>query len=128
MSYEFDNHAPIYLQLIELFSQKIVNGSWPAGDRVASVRELALEFGVNPNTVQRALAEMEREGMMYTERTSGRFITQNQQLISDTRQQLAEEKIDQFINQMQGLGLGRDELKQLIDRKWGKNNGADRNQ
>lgn len=128
MSYEFDNHAPIYLQLIELFSQKIVNGSWPAGDRVASVRELAMEFGVNPNTVQRALAEMEREGMMYTERTSGRFITQDQQLISDTRQQLAEEKIDQFINQMQGLGLGRDELKQLIDRKWGKNNGADRNQ
>lgn len=49
-------------------------------------------------------------------------------MISDTRQQLAEEKIDQFINQMQGLGLGRDELKQLIDRKWGKNNGADRNQ
>lgn len=128
MSYEFDNHAPIYLQLIGLFNQKIVNGSWTAGDRVASVRELALEFGVNPNTVQRALAEMEREGMMYTERTSGRFITQDQQLISDTRQQLAEEKIDQFINQMQGLGLGRDELKQLIDRKWGKNNGADRNQ
>jgi DNA-binding transcriptional regulator YhcF (GntR family) len=128
VSYEFDNHAPIYLQLIELFNQKIVNGSWTAGDRVASVRELALEFGVNPNTVQRALAEMEREGMMYTERTSGRFITQDQQLISDTRQQLAEEKIDQFINQMQGLGLGRDELKQLIDRKWGKNNGADRNQ
>lgn len=118
MSYEFDSHKPIYLQLIELFSQQIVSGTWAAAAKVASVRDLALTYSVNPNTVQRALSELEREGLMYTERTSGRYITQDQNLIKDLRQKLAGDKVEQFISQMNALGCSRDELISLINMKW----------
>ncbi len=121
MSYEFDSHKPIYLQLIELFSQQIVSGAWAAGEKVASVRELALIYGVNPNTVQRALSEMEREGLMYTERTAGRYITNDQRLIQDVRQKLAGDKVEQFISQMNALGCSKDELVHLINMKWRSN-------
>ena len=118
MSYEFDSHKPIYLQLIELFSQQIVSGAWAVGAKVASVRDLALTYGVNPNTVQRALGELEREGLMYSERTAGRYITKDQHLIQDVRQKLAGDKVEQFIAQMDALGCSRDELIQLINMKW----------
>lgn len=118
MSYTFDNQRPIYLQLQEIFSQMIVSGSWVPGERVASVRELAVTYGVNPNTVQRALSELERDGLMYTERTSGRFITEDQQLISRIRQQLASEIVEHFLSQMTTLGCNKEELLALIDKKW----------
>lgn len=122
MSYEFDSHKPIYLQLIELFSQQIISGTWVVGAKVASVRELALTYGVNPNTVQRALSELEREGLMYTERTSGRYITNDQRLIQEVRQKLAGDKVEQLIAQMNALGCSRDELVRLINMKWGRSN------
>lgn len=118
MSYTFDNQRPIYLQLQEIFSQMIVSGSWVPGERVASVRELAVTYGVNPNTVQRALSELERDGLMYTERTSGRFITEDQQLINRIRQQLASEIVEHFLSQMTTLGCSKEELLTLINKKW----------
>lgn len=128
MSYEFDSHKPIYLQLVELFSQMIASGGWAAGMRVGSVRDLAMEYGVNPNTLQRALSELEREGLMYTERTNGRFITDDQRLIDDVRQQLAQKRVGHFIQQMSALGCGKDELIRLIDQKWEEEHVNDRNQ
>ena len=128
MSYEFDSHKPIYLQLVELFSQLIAGGAWAAGMRVASVRDLAMTYGVNPNTLQRALSELEREGLMYTERTNGRFITEDQQRIDSVRQQLAQDRVEQFIQQMSALSCSKDELIRLIDQKWGNEDVTDRNQ
>ena len=115
MSYEFDGNTPIYLQLVQLFRQNIAGGSWSPGERVASVRELALTYGVNPNTVQRALSELEREGLAYTERTSGRFITTDTQRIAATRDQLAEQQVARFLAQMRELGYKRAQLLALIE-------------
>ena len=128
MSYEFDSHKPIYLQLVDLFGQLIASGAWAAGMRVASVRDLAMTYGVNPNTLQRALSELEREGLMFTERTNGRFITDDQQRINGVRQQLAQEKVEKFTQQMSALGCSKDELIDLINQKWGDENVTDRNQ
>ena len=71
---------PIYLQIIEKIKAKIISGEWRAGDRVPPVRELSLSFGVNPNTMQRSLSELEREGLLYSERTAGRFVTADENL------------------------------------------------
>lgn len=118
MSHEFNHHQPIYRQLIDHFCQLIVSGSWVAGDRVDSVRNLAVLYEVNPNTIQKALSELEREGLLYTERTSGRFITRDQHLIKLVRQQLACEKTEQFITQMTALGCSKEELVELIQQNW----------
>lgn len=126
MSYVFDNQRPIYLQLQEIFSQLIVSGFWPPGERIASVRELAMTYGVNPNTVQRALSELERDGLMHTERTSGRFVTDDQKLIEQVRQRLARDKVEQLIQQITVLGCGKEELLRLIDEKWGLSHESDR--
>ena len=126
MSYVFDNQRPIYLQLQEIFSQLIVSGFWPPGERIASVRELAMTYGVNPNTVQRALSELERDGLMHTERTSGRFVTDVQKLIDQGRQRLSRDKVEQHIQQITVLGWGKEELLRLIDEKWGLSHESDR--
>jgi DNA-binding transcriptional regulator YhcF (GntR family) len=78
---EFDTSSPIWVQLVGDFSRRIVTGEWPAGGRIPGVREIAVDVGVNPNTVQRALAEMEREGLCRSERTAGRFVTDDMQRI-----------------------------------------------
>lgn len=82
---QYDTAVPIYLQIIERIEQKLVTGEWRAGERVPAVRELAAEFGVNPNTMQRALAELERNGLVYSERTAGRFVTPDEQRIRRLR-------------------------------------------
>lgn len=125
MSYTFDSKTPIYLQLLEIFRQNIANGNWQPGDRVASVRDLAITYGVNPNTVQRSLSELEREGLAYTERTSGRFITTDIRQISQVRDQLAGQQIQLFLSQMRDLGYDREQLLAMIDEKWSDQHGAD---
>jgi GntR family transcriptional regulator len=125
VSYTFDSKTPIYLQLLEIFRQNIANGNWQPGDRVASVRDLAITYGVNPNTVQRSLSELEREGLAYTERTSGRFITTDIRQISQVRDQLAGQQIQLFLSQMRDLGYDREQLLAMIDEKWSDQHGAD---
>ena len=78
MKWQFSNDAPIYSQLIEQIKVGIVSGAFPPGERLPSVRDLATEAGVNPNTMQRALAELERDGLVYSQRTAGRFVTEDQ--------------------------------------------------
>ncbi len=96
MAGQFESNVPIYLQLVNTFKHKIVSGDLKDGSKLESVRDLALTYEVNPNTMQRALAELERDGLVFTERTSGRFITKDRELIIKMREAVATEIIKQF--------------------------------
>ena len=113
----YDTNVPIYLQLIEKIQRMIVTGEWQAGERIPAVRELALAFAVNPNTMQRALAELERDGLLYSERTAGRFVTQDRAHIRRLRDSLAGEVLRDFLSRMEGLGCTRDEILSLLQRE-----------
>ncbi|HHT25602.1 MAG TPA: GntR family transcriptional regulator [Clostridiaceae bacterium] len=116
MSYKFDESQPIYLQLIEIFKTNIANGTWQAGEKIDSVRNLALSFAVNPNTVQRALVELENIGLAYSQRTTGRFVTQNQVLITNLKHEMAEHKTRDFVSQMQAIDIEQKEILDLVQR------------
>jgi len=105
VDYIFDNERPIYVQLVEKLRIEIVSGKLKSGERIPSVRELALTTRVNPNTMQKALAELENEGLIYTERTNGKFVTDNKELIEKIKRELAEEKINNYINDMKNIGI-----------------------
>lgn len=100
MDYIFDNDRPIYVQLVEKLRIEIVSVKLKSGERIPSVRELALTVRVNPNTMQKALSELENEGLIYTERTNGKFVTENRELIEKIKKELAEEKVKNYINDM----------------------------
>ena len=85
MKWQFSNDAPIYSQLIAQIKVGIVSGAFPPGERLPSVRDLATEAGVNPNTMQRALTELERDGLVYSQRTTGRFVTEDQAMIASAK-------------------------------------------
>ena len=115
MKWSFDNNMPIYSQIIEQMRLFIVSGEIKAGDRLPAVRELASEAGVNPNTMQRALSELERTELIYSNRTSGRFVTENRDVIENARLELAEKSIDSFIKEMQILGYSKKDIVTVID-------------
>ncbi|MDD3168435.1 MAG: GntR family transcriptional regulator [Eubacteriales bacterium] len=114
MTNQFQSNMPIYLQLVNNFKHRIVSGELKAGSKLESVRELAISFEVNPNTMQRALAELERDGLVYADRTVGRFITDNKELIIKMREAVAQEIIGQFIQQMRSLGFSEREAMELF--------------
>lgn len=114
MNPTFDSKTPIYLQLIEQFEREIVSGARQPGSKVESVRELAAQMEVNPNTMQRALTELEREGLLYTERTAGRFITQDAGRIAKVRRQSARRQIAAFLDAMRNLGYEKEEILRLL--------------
>lgn len=105
MDYIFDNERPIYVQLVEKLRIQIVSGKLKQGERLLSVRELALTARVNPNTMQKALAELENEGLIYTERTNGKFVTDNVALIEKVKKELAQEKLKNYLNDMNSIGI-----------------------
>ena len=105
MDYIFDNERPIYVQLVEKLRLEIVSGKLKIGERLPSVRELALTAKVNPNTMQKALAELEAEGLVYTERTNGKFVTANKELIEKIKRKLAKEKVNNYIKDMKNIGI-----------------------
>lgn len=114
MSWNLDSDRPIFLQIIEHMEYDIVSGVLPPGAKVPSVRELASEAAVNPNTMQRALSEMERRGLMRTERTSGRYVTTDENEIASLKKNIASVGVGNFIAQMKRLGLDRDEVLKLV--------------
>lgn len=114
MGWHFDTDRPIYAQLLELIQQRIITGTYGPGEKLPPVRELALEAGVNPNTIQKAMAELERTGLIHAQRTTGRFVTEDAQMIRDLRQQLAVDKIAGFLHDMQELGYERTEILRLM--------------
>lgn len=118
---EFDNQRPIYLQLLEEFKVKISTGQWAPGEKIDSVRSLASFYEVNPNTIQKALAELEREGLTETRRTAGRFVTENTNLISDLEDNSFKKIADEFIEGARGLNLGKEEAIDDLKKFWEKN-------
>ena len=122
---QFDGALPIWTQLVTEFSRRIVVGRWPAGTRLPGVRGLAGELGVNPNTIQRALSELEREGLCRTERTSGRFVTEDTDRIDQLRAELAESAADDFIDRARGFGMARDQAQQLLTERWDRHDHDD---
>ena len=105
MEWEFKNGIPIYQQLIQGLSIRIANGTYPPGSKVPAVRELALEAGVNPNTVQRAFAELEREELLAARRTNGRFVTEDGERLERLREELAAGFVSEFCSRLRKLGM-----------------------
>ncbi|MBP1560592.1 MAG: GntR family transcriptional regulator [Oscillospiraceae bacterium] len=119
MPWSFNSTTPIYVQIIEHIKLRIAVGDYKAGDKLLSVRELAAEAEVNPNTMQKALSELERDGLLYTQRTAGRFITEDGEVIANLREQLAGEQLDMFLNKMQQLGYTPNEALELLKKHIG---------
>lgn len=98
MTWQFTDDRPIYLQLMEQIQLKIICGQYKVGEKLPSVRDLASEAAVNPNTMQKALSELERIGLVFSQRTSGRFITEDSNMVENMRKDLAREQIEKFLN------------------------------
>lgn len=113
---EFQSNIPIYIQLMDTIKMQIVSGKLKPGDRLSSVRDLAMEYGVNPNTVQKALGELEWAKLVFTVRTTGRFVTEDETLIHELRKELAEMRIREFFDDLKKLGYSKAEIQELLDR------------
>ncbi len=114
MTWELKSDRPIYRQLVEHIQLKIISGGYQPGERLPSVRDLAAEAAVNPNTMQKALAELEQSGLVFAQRTSGRYITEDADMISKLKDELARQQITEFLDRMAQLGLGREEIIRLM--------------
>ena len=112
--YIFDSGQPIYVQIVQRIKLNIASGKWAAGERVEAVRDLAVAFGVNPNTMQRALSELEREKLMYTERTSGRFITEDESVIQSLRHEMSIAETARYAENMTKLGYSTTETQNIL--------------
>lgn len=116
MAWEFENDRPIYTQLLEKIQIMIISGKYKPGDRLPSVRDLAAEAAVNPNTMQRALTELERMGLVYSQRTTGRMITDDAELIAKIKEQVAMEHIEAFVKTMEELGYTKQDIITLLNK------------
>lgn len=114
MKWIIEPDRPVYIQLVEQIKSKIVSGEYAAGQRIPAVRELAAEASVNPNTMQKALSELERLGLMYSQRTSGRFITEDKTLITNLKQEIAKAQMEVFVANMKAIGFSKNEIADLF--------------
>ncbi|MFV0429832.1 MAG: GntR family transcriptional regulator [Arachnia sp.] len=115
---QFNPSVPIWLQIVTECQQRIVAGTWSPGQRIPGVRDLAAELGVNPNTVQRALAELERDGLAYSERTSGRYVTNDHSQVEGLRKEIAAQAADDYVSRGRGVGLRLGEAQALLQERW----------
>lgn len=116
MPWALDADRPIYAQLVEKIQLDIVSGKYEAGDKLPSVRELAAEASVNPNTMQKAMQELERKGMVFAQRTSGRFITEDRVMIQQLKEEMASAQIQEFFQKMMQLGFQKEEMMNMIQK------------
>ena len=116
MKWYIDSDRPIYKQLVEQIELRIISGVYAPGDKLESVREMAMDAGVNPNTMQKALAELERMELVFAQRTSGRFITEDLKVIEEAKKNLAVQEIGAFLEKMKKLGMGRNEILALMEK------------
>lgn len=114
MQWKLTDDRPIWLQLTEQLTERIVSGVYPTGSRMPPVRELAAEAGVNPNTMQRALAQLEADGLVATNRTAGRTVTEDAEAVERVRGRLAEEKMELYVTGMATLGYSEEEAASLL--------------
>jgi Bacterial regulatory proteins, gntR family. len=115
MQWDLNSEKPVYLQLVEQIQAGIISGKYRPGDKLPSVREMAAQAMVNPNTMQRAMSELERDGLVYANRTAGRFITSDEELIRQLKKRYITRIISEFLEKMEQLGLNHDEIVSLID-------------
>lgn len=108
MAWNFHNKEPIYMQIMDEIKLRIAQGTLKPGDKVPPVRELALKAGVNPNTMQKALSELERSGVLYSQRTSGRFVAEPEQSGMDMRDEIGKRHSATYVKEMRELGYGND--------------------
>lgn len=120
MAWNLDSDRPIYAQILEVIQFRIIAGQYKSGMKIPSVRELAAEAGVNPNTMQKALTELERSGLVMALRTSGRIVTEDVEMIRETRNKLAQEQIREFIDRMKKLGFEKEEVVELLTQAGGE--------
>ena len=114
MPWNLDSDRPIFIQIIDKIQMDIISGLYQPGDKLPSVRELAQEASVNPNTMQKALSELARTGLVYSQRTSGRFITEDTDMICLLKEQQAQEIALHFLGTMQKLGFQKDDILSLL--------------
>lgn len=116
MPWDISSEKSVYLQLVDIIKQKIMAGEYRPGQRLPSVRELAADAAVNPNTMQRALTELEREGLLYTQRTNGRFVSEDARMIEGVRMSEVEQKAREFYHEMVQNGLSTEEIRCLLEK------------
>lgn len=120
MEFNFDNNIPIYIQLVEYIKKDIISGKYKPKERIPSVRELALTLKVNPNTMQKALTYLEEQKLIYTERTNGKYVTDDQKIIDKIKYEYAKNITDNYLLNMSDIGLTNEEvinyLKERIDK------------
>lgn len=110
MAYVFDNNVPLYLQVIYIIKKKIISGDYQPGDQLESVRYLAGEFEINPNTIQRALSELENQGLLFSQRTRGRYVTEDTNLIKEERFKMSQVLIEESIKALYDLGFTNEDI------------------
>ncbi len=114
MNFIFDNDRPIYIQLVEQLEIYIISGKIKSGEKLPSVRDLALKTKVNPNTMQKALVELEDLKLIYTERTNGKYVTKDKKLLNKFKDKYAKEKTKKYLNEMQELGFMKTEIIEIL--------------
>lgn len=115
MAWKFDEKSPLYLQIAHHIKLQIISKDIRSGEQLPTVRDYAEIAGVNPNTMQRAFTELEREGMVYSQRTAGRFVTEDEELIKEKRQELAKSEFKAFIENVSKIGFKIPEIPQILD-------------
>ncbi|NLY76627.1 MAG: GntR family transcriptional regulator [Tissierellia bacterium] len=111
---DFNNNLPIYIQIMNLIKSRIISGNISGGDKLPSVRDLSKELRVNPNTIQRAYQELEREGLVFTQRGMGTFATEDMEIIKNLKKTIATDLVDKFFIEMKKLGFTSHEVKEIV--------------
>lgn len=117
MEWNFKNGIPIYTQIIDEMTMRIASGEYAPGDKLQSVRDMAMDAGVNPNTMQRALSELERRGLVYSERTSGRFVTKDEKILNDLHSELAQRYFGELTEKLRKIGMDDSGIRKAVE-KW----------
>lgn len=114
MAWQFHGRAPVYLQIVSRIRADILSGKYQADEQIPSVRQLAFEASVNPNTMQRALTELEREGLLYAKGTIGRFVTSDKEVLRMARETMHREAMTNLVDEVLSLGITKEELLAFI--------------
>ena len=120
MKFDFDNKRPIYVQLVEKLKLAIVSGIYKPGSKLESIRDLAIQAKVNPNTIQKALIELENNNLIYTERTNGKYVTNDIKLLEKHKNELAKEIVNTYISDMKSIGLTFEDSINYLEKLGGK--------
>ena len=114
MAWKFSSDKPVYLQISDIIIKKVLSGEYSAGEQIPSVRQIALEAAVNPNTVQHAFADLENEGLIISKGTTGRFVTEDEQVVANCKRKMAEQIVLDFLKNMKELSISKEDAVDMI--------------